>query len=129
MARVVSERPREEKAYLMDFLTCHMLKTIRVSQALASVWTNKSKATFSLWATLAWKITPFCGSKSCSIYRDLENYRVIRNDCQGFNNLSFTVHLREQYVVAPMDQKILEVFFYDVRCAVVMYFSAWSAVH
>jgi hypothetical protein len=28
-----------------------------------------------------------------------------------------------------MDQKILEVFFYDVRCAVVMHFSAWSAIY
>jgi hypothetical protein len=28
-----------------------------------------------------------------------------------------------------MDQEILRVFFYDVRCAVVMDFSAWSAVH
>jgi len=27
-----------------------------------------------------------------------------------------------------MDQEILRVFFYDVRCAVVMRFSAWSAV-
>jgi len=27
-----------------------------------------------------------------------------------------------------MDQEILTVFFYDVRCAVVMHFSAWSAV-
>jgi len=26
-----------------------------------------------------------------------------------------------------MDQEILKVFFYDVRCAVVMHFSAWSA--
>ena len=29
-------------------------------------------------------------------------------------------------IVAPMDQEILIVFFYDVRCAVVMHFSAWS---
>jgi len=28
-----------------------------------------------------------------------------------------------------MDQEILTVFFYDVRCAVVMHFSAWSAVY
>jgi len=28
-----------------------------------------------------------------------------------------------------MDQEILIVSFYDVRCAVVMYFSAWSAVY
>ena len=25
-------------------------------------------------------------------------YRVIRNDCRGFNNLSYTIHLREQYM-------------------------------
>jgi hypothetical protein len=56
-------------------------------------------------------------------------YRIIRNDCRGFNNLSYTIHLREEYVVAPMDQEILKVFFYDVRCAVVMHFSAYSAVH
>jgi len=28
-----------------------------------------------------------------------------------------------------MDKEILEIFFYDVRCAVVMLFSAWSAVY
>jgi len=28
-----------------------------------------------------------------------------------------------------MDQEIVEVFFYDVWCAVVMHFSAWSAVY
>jgi len=28
-----------------------------------------------------------------------------------------------------MDQEILKVFFYDVRCAVVKHFSAWSAVY
>jgi hypothetical protein len=27
-----------------------------------------------------------------------------------------------------MDQEIFKVFFYDVRCAVVMHFSAWSAL-
>jgi len=27
-----------------------------------------------------------------------------------------------------MDQEILKAFFYDVRCAVVMHFYAWSAV-
>jgi hypothetical protein len=32
------------------------------------------------------------------------------------------------YIVAPMDQEILKVFVIDVRCAVVMHFSAWSAV-
>jgi len=28
-----------------------------------------------------------------------------------------------------MDQEILKVFFYDVRCEIVMHFSAWSAVY
>ena len=28
-----------------------------------------------------------------------------------------------------MDQEILRVFFYDVRCAVVMHLSAWSAIY
>jgi len=28
-----------------------------------------------------------------------------------------------------MDQEIVRVFFYDVRCAVVMHFSAWSALY
>ena len=56
-------------------------------------------------------------------------YRVIRNDCPGFNNLSYTTHLRQEYVVEPMDLEIPKVFFYVVRCAVVMHFTAWSAVY
>jgi len=28
-----------------------------------------------------------------------------------------------------MDQEIVRVFFYDVRCAVVMHFSDWSTVY
>jgi len=56
-------------------------------------------------------------------------HRVIKNDCRGFNNLSYTIHLRMEYIVIPMDQEILKVFFYDVRCAVVMHFSTWSAVY
>jgi UDP-glucose 4-epimerase len=30
---------------------------------------------------------------------------------------------------AVKDQEILKGFFYDVQCAVVMHFSAWSAVY
>ena len=26
-----------------------------------------------------------------------KKYRVIRNDCRGFNNLSYTIHLKEEY--------------------------------
>jgi hypothetical protein len=56
-------------------------------------------------------------------------YRVIQNDCWGFNNLSYTIQLRKEYAVALMDQEILKVFLYDVQCAVVMHFSAWSAIY
>jgi hypothetical protein len=65
-------------------------------------------------------------SVTCEFYL---KYRVIKNDCRGFNNLSYTIHLREEYIVALMDQEILKVFFYDVRCAVVVYFSDRSAVY
>ena len=33
-------------------------------------------------------------------------HRVIQNDCRGFNNLSYTIHLRQEYIFAPMDQEI-----------------------
>jgi len=33
----------------------------------------------------------------------VQKYRVIRNDCRGCNNLSYTIHFGEEYVVAPMD--------------------------
>ena len=58
-----------------------------------------------------------------------ELYGVIQNDCRCFNNLSYTIHLRWEYVVVPMDKEILKVVFYDLRCAVVINFSAWSAVY
>jgi hypothetical protein len=51
-------------------------------------------------------------SSPCSNKLFNQMYRAIRTDCLGFNNLSCTVHLREEYVVAPMDQEILKVFFY-----------------
>ena len=44
------------------------------------------------------------------IHVDRLMYRIIKNDCRGFNNLSYTILLREEYVVAPMDQEILRVF-------------------
>ena len=31
-------------------------------------------------------------------YKVLSIYRVIRNDCRGFNNLSYIIHLRQQYM-------------------------------
>ena len=39
------------------------------------------------------------------------------------------VEKKTALVVAPMDQEILKGFLYDVRCAVVMHFSARSAVY
>jgi hypothetical protein len=38
----------------------------------------------------------------------------------GVLTTSHTINLRQEYLVAPMDQEILKVFFYDVRCAEVM---------
>lgn len=38
-------------------------------------------------------------------------YRVIRNVCWGFNSFSYTIHLRLEYLFAPMDQEIRRVFF------------------
>ena len=32
--------------------------------------------------------------------------RVIRNDCRGFNNLSYTIQSRQEYVFAPMDLEV-----------------------
>ena len=61
--------------------------------------------------------------------RKVELIHGYSNYCRGFDNLSYIIHLRQEYIFAPMDQEILKVFFYDVRCAVVMYFSAWSAIY
>ena len=44
-------------------------------------------------------------------------YRVIRNDCRGFNNLSYTIHLRYKYVFAPMDQEILSFLLWCAVCS------------
>ena len=43
--------------------------------------------------------------------------------------MSYTIRFRYEYIVALMDQEVLVVFFDDVRCAVVMHFSSWSAVY
>jgi len=44
-------------------------------------------------------------------------YRVIQNDCRGFNNLSYTIHLRQVYAVAPMDQEILSFLLWCAVCS------------
>jgi hypothetical protein len=52
-----------------------------------------------------------------SATRTVATYWVIKNDCRGFNNLSYTIQYTiQEYIVAPMDQEILKVFFYDVQC-------------
>jgi len=33
-------------------------------------------------------------------------YRVVQNNCREFNNLSYTIHFGQQYVVAPMDLEV-----------------------
>jgi len=37
-------------------------------------------------------------------------YRVIRNDCWGFNNLSYTIHLRYEDMWFLFNRKTLQVF-------------------
>ena len=38
-------------------------------------------------------------------------YRVIRNDCRGFNNLSYTIHLRQEYMdIFLFNRTTLQVF-------------------
>jgi len=37
-------------------------------------------------------------------------YRVIRNECRGFNNLSYTIHLRYEYMYFLFNRKILQGF-------------------
>jgi len=37
-------------------------------------------------------------------------YRVIQNDCRGFNNLSYTIHLREKYMFFLFNRTTLQVF-------------------
>ena len=36
--------------------------------------------------------SPACGQGK-AVYTELK-HRVVRNDCRGFNNLSYTIHLR-----------------------------------
>ena len=37
-------------------------------------------------------------------------YRVIQNDCRCFNNLSYTIHFRQQYMYFLFNRTTLEVF-------------------
>ena len=37
-------------------------------------------------------------------------YRVIQNDCRGFNNLSYTIHLRQEYMYFLFNRTTLQVF-------------------
>jgi len=37
-------------------------------------------------------------SSRVHIHTYIHTYRVIQNDCQGFNNLSYTIHLRQEYM-------------------------------
>ena len=39
-------------------------------------------------------------------HQQSDKYRVIRNDYRCCNNLSYTIHLRLEYVVAPMDLEV-----------------------
>ena len=43
--------------------------------------------------------------------------RVIKNDCRGFYKFSYTIHLRQEYVVAPMDKKFSKFSFMMAVCS------------
>jgi len=48
-------------------------------------------------------------------------YRVIQNDCRGFNNLSYTIHLRYGCMYFLFNRTILQVF-------VTYLIGAWNVV-
>jgi hypothetical protein len=41
---------------------------------------------------------------------EMTKYRVIQNDCRGFNNLSYTKHLRYEYMCFLFNRTTLQVF-------------------
>ena len=44
-------------------------------------------------------------------------YRVIQNDCRGFNNLSYTIHLRQDYMYFLFNRTTLQVCYVPYRCS------------
>ena len=48
--------------------------------------------------------------KDIMTIRQTEIYRVIQNDCRGFNNLSYTIHLRQEYMYFLFNRTTLQVF-------------------
>jgi len=89
---------------LVSFLSIHSYQLWRPTKAILILPSNLLPPPLSL----------ICTSLSLHfiLRPNISIYRVIKNDCWGFNNLSYTIHLRQEYVVAPMDQEILKVFFY-----------------
>ena len=57
------------------------------------------------------------GEESVKCY--LGTYRVIQNDCRGFNNLWYTTHLRQQYMCFLFNRTTLPSFCYiPYRCSI-----------
>ena len=59
------------------------------SQAVPALSTNSRLFLLTLFMKTA---TADCGKHMT------HKYRIIRNDCRSFNNLSYTIHLREEYM-------------------------------
>jgi len=47
--------------------------------------------------------------------RTLLKYRVIQNDCHGFNNLSYTIHLRYEYMCFLFTRTTLQVLSHTLK--------------
>ena len=57
-----------------------------------------------------------CSNSQTQFYSGVLS-RVIRNDCRGFDKLSYKTNLRYRYVVVPMNLEILSVFLF-IMCDV-----------
>jgi hypothetical protein len=60
---------------------------MRLAEKLDWKELNQEEEIEVVWRLMLFKASP-------KIIQMLEMYRVIRNDCRGFNKLSYTIHLR-----------------------------------
>ena len=68
--------------YIYIYIYIYDISSLRVNWFDACSWCRQSAITTGLAAGTVPRLD------------DVNNYRVIKNDCRGFNNLSYTIHLR-----------------------------------
>ena len=79
-----------------------------VSGKITELQGNVNKQVISAAATWRYK-----GSRAtCLLHMPnaINKYRVIQNDCRGFNDLSYTIHLRQDYMYFLFNRTTLQVF-------------------